>query len=639
MALGKNSAAGRILHNSFWYGLETLLETIVFLGTSIAVARYLGPEQLGYFTYINLFIVTVTRASGSGISGATRKYMSEYLAEDRPGMARAVYHLAFRYQLIGALVFTAFGIAGIVLFGEPGYRIMASILIISIIPGLLSWIPAAANSSFEDVAPNTISAFGYLVAYAVVIVLTLTLDWGLIGIASAQLLGRCIEVALRTRGLRRRLHALPLDRLEPEFIQRIRKFCVEALGIQLLMSVVWDRSEMLFLRHFASLTQIGFYSVSFGLTNNLLVVPRTFSAATGLTLMVESGRDPARVDGIVKSACRYLLLVVFPGASGSGRGHRARHPLRLRRALRRCAIPVLIIASLLAMPRAFQEIPETLLRAADRQKRMLRPAPRHRSRQPGARLDAHPPSWCSRRRHRQRLRSKPSASSYFGSKRAAPTPSTSPSSRPSDSSPPASSWPLVAYGDRARLAHSARPHRGHPHRGPRLLRARQALSRARLQRSRSASPRSGIDLPGPSCASPTRGPLAFVTRLPHDLRRRQERSYRLPRSAGVRTDLQPGLIHHLEVRRPNRTQLMQVLVVPVAMRRAAHVERRALIRQEHTVLLQTPSGSPCPPADTCSRRSPPASAAGSPAEAGPGSCRSTPDAAPATRTPSARSAA
>jgi len=52
----KENASKKILRNSFWYGLETVLEAVVFLGTSIAIARYLGPEKLGYFSYINFFV-------------------------------------------------------------------------------------------------------------------------------------------------------------------------------------------------------------------------------------------------------------------------------------------------------------------------------------------------------------------------------------------------------------------------------------------------------------------------------------------------------------------------------------------------------------------------------------------------------
>ena len=372
MAATANTAAGKILHNSFWYGLETVLETIVFLGTSIAVARYLGPEKLGEFTYINFFVATVTRTSGSGLSGATRKYMAEFLGLNRPGTARAVYHLAFKYQLLGSSLITALGLLSVFLFSAANYHWMSAILILSIIPGVMSWVPAQANQAFEDVYENTVSALGYIISYAVIIVLTLHYHWDLIGIASAQLIGRSIEVFMRTIPLHRRLRKIPLDELEQPIIDRIRQFCLQAVGIQLLMSVVWDRSELVFLRYTAkdALRQIAFYSVSFTLANNLLVIPRTFGSATGMTLMVESARDPKRIKTIIRTASRYLLLVVFPVHLGAAAI--AAQALGFVYGVKYIeAIPVVIIASILSIPRAFQEIAEVLLRAADRQKQIL----------------------------------------------------------------------------------------------------------------------------------------------------------------------------------------------------------------------------------------------------------------------------
>jgi len=370
MAETANTAAGKILHNSFWFGLETVLETIVFLGTSIAVARYLGPEKLGEFTYINFFVTTVTRTSGTGLAGATRKYMSEFLGQDRPGTARAVYHLAYRYQLLASILITALGLISVFFFSAANYHWMSAILILSIIPGVMSWVPAQANQAFEDVYENTLSALGYIISYALVIVLTLHYHWDLIGIASAQLIGRSIEVTMRTIPLHRRLRKIPLDTLEQGIIDRIRQFCLQAVGIQLLMSVVWDRSELVFLRYYSGLRQIAFYSVSFTLANNLLVIPRTFGGATGITLMVESARDPKRIKNIVKTASRFLLLVVFPVHLGAAAI--AAQALGFAYGTKYIeAIPVVIIASILSIPRAFQELAEVLLRAADRQKQIL----------------------------------------------------------------------------------------------------------------------------------------------------------------------------------------------------------------------------------------------------------------------------
>ena len=370
MADRANTAAGKILHNSFWFGLETVLETIVFLGTSIAVARYLGPEKLGEFTYINFFVTTVTRTSGTGLAGATRKYMSEFLGLGRPGTARAVYHLAYRYQLLASILITALGLISVFFFSAANYHWMSAILILSIIPGVMSWVPAQANQAFEDVYENTLSALGYIVTYAIIIVLTLHYHWDLIGIASAQLIGRSVEVIMRTIPLHMRLRKIPLDVLEQNIIDRIRQFCLQAVGIQLLMSVVWDRSELVFLRYMSGLRQIAFYSVSFTLANNLLVIPRTFGSATGITLMVESARDPKRIQSIIKTASRFLLLVVFPVHLGAAAI--AAQALGFAYGTKYVeAIPVVMIASILSIPRAFQELAEVLLRAADRQKQIL----------------------------------------------------------------------------------------------------------------------------------------------------------------------------------------------------------------------------------------------------------------------------
>jgi O-antigen/teichoic acid export membrane protein len=369
--MASKTAAGKILHNSFWYGLEAVLETVVFLGTSVAVARYLGPTKLGYFSYINFFVMIVNRTSGTGLASATRKYMSEFIGQDQPGIACAVYHFAYRYQLIGAVAVTALGLLGVAIFGDPSYRLMAAILILSIVPGVMSWVPAQANQAFEDTSKNSWSAFGYILSYAFIVFLSIHYRWDLIGIAAASLVGRSVEVVWRTIPLHAALRKIPISPLPEELRLRMRGFCIQAIGIQIITSIVWDRSEMVFLRVFSSLQQIAFYSISFGLANNLLLIPRIFGAATGITLMVESSRDPRRIGSIITNACRYLFLVVFPVHLGAAAITRQVISLSYGRQYQ-SAVPVLIVASILAIPRAFAEIPDILMRAFERQNELLR---------------------------------------------------------------------------------------------------------------------------------------------------------------------------------------------------------------------------------------------------------------------------
>ncbi len=370
MASERRSASSRILHNSLWYGLETVIEAVVFLTASVAVARYLGPQKLGYYSYINFFVSVVTRTSGDGLASATRKFMSEFLGTGDIGQARAVYDFAYRYQLVGSIAITGMGLLGVVFFGTPSYKLMASILVISIIPGIMSWVPAQANIAFEDASKNTLSAFGYLASYAVVITLTIIFRWDLIGVASAMFVGRTVEVVLRTRSLHSRLRALPLGALDRPTSKRIRDYCLQSIGIQLLTTIVWDRSEMIFLKMYSSLQQIAFYSISFSLANNLLSIPRTFAGAAGMTLMVESSRDRARANSIVRNTLRYTLFMVIPLHLGAlavtGRAIALAYGVKYIG-----AIPVMMIAAALSMPRASEELPGVLLRAADKQKQII----------------------------------------------------------------------------------------------------------------------------------------------------------------------------------------------------------------------------------------------------------------------------
>ncbi len=45
-----------IFRNSLWFGLESILDSVVSLALSIAVARVIGPVQLGYFIYLSFMV-------------------------------------------------------------------------------------------------------------------------------------------------------------------------------------------------------------------------------------------------------------------------------------------------------------------------------------------------------------------------------------------------------------------------------------------------------------------------------------------------------------------------------------------------------------------------------------------------------
>lgn len=365
------TTGGKIVRNSIWWGLETVLEMLVTLASSIAVARYLGPQKLGYYSSVMFPVQVISMAGGNGLAVATRKYMTEVLGQDRPGLAHAVYKFTYRYQAWGACALTTIGMLVVALAMPAGYKLMAAVIIASIIPGLLSWVPAQANLAFEDAAANARSAFGYIAAYVTIIALTIWLRWDLVGIAAALLVGRTVEVVLRTIPLRKRIAALPTEILPPELKRKIGRFCAQATAIQFLTSIVWDRSEIFFLTAFSGVVQVAFYSVSAGLVDRLLILPKTFSNAAGVSLMAESARDASRVAVIVRSSVRFLALIALPLHLGAAIV--TRQAITVAYGARYLpAVPVMIIATLLCAPRALQLLPDIMMRSADKQSDLIR---------------------------------------------------------------------------------------------------------------------------------------------------------------------------------------------------------------------------------------------------------------------------
>src|SRR4051794_40587007 len=157
------TTTAKIARNSFWYGLETFLELLTFVATSVAVARSLGPEKLGVYTSLSYPILLLNSLAGIGLPMATRKYMAEFLADGRPGLARSVYRFTFRLQVIVGVGLSAVLAIAVLLCVPPQQRLMGLLLAASALPSVLSCIAAQANMALEDTSRNAGTGIAYVI--------------------------------------------------------------------------------------------------------------------------------------------------------------------------------------------------------------------------------------------------------------------------------------------------------------------------------------------------------------------------------------------------------------------------------------------------------------------------------------------
>jgi O-antigen/teichoic acid export membrane protein len=346
-------------------GLEVLIALVGTLLTTIAIARVIGPTRLGYFNLV-LWLTSITCSVGSlGIPLTTFKYMAEFLGGGQKELARAVFFYNLWAQTVIASVLMSISMIAVYIMVDPEYRSCSVLLVLSMVPNMVAFVPSQANSAAEDAAPNTLGALAGTIVYVIAVAISLLLGWSLVGIAASVFLYRSVELAVKIVPVFRTMRAIPDVPLPADIRKRMFAFSGLSTGLMILQIVIWDRSDIIFLKLLQpDIRQLAFFSVCFSVADRLMRVPQTFANALSATQMAEFGRDKARLFKMTSQASLYVLLGALPMLIGvacvGGPLVRVMYgPQYL------AAIPVFILVALFSIPKAVLTPAQTLLYSAE----------------------------------------------------------------------------------------------------------------------------------------------------------------------------------------------------------------------------------------------------------------------------------
>ena len=358
--------------NSCWLGLESVGDALTSLSMAVVSPRALGPAKLGHFAYVAWLAGVTKTLGGLGIPAATLKYMAEYLGQGSPGIARGVFRVTMVAQTAIACFLVLAGLILVSLFTEPGYGLMSSLVVIAILPGMIAAVPSQANVAAEDFSVNTRgSLFGNAI-YVTVGILTLILHWDVAGVAASLLAMRVGEFLLRFIPALARVRGTPQIPLPAALRRRMFLFSRDGAMLLLLNILVWDRSEILFLKYLRpDIRELAFYATAFSITQTLLVLPAALAGPAGARLMVQYGRDAGQLPALLSTALRYLGLAALPLFFGTVALSAPGVALVFGPRFLPVA-PVLVVAVLLAIPRAFLPLFWQVLQATEDQRYLVR---------------------------------------------------------------------------------------------------------------------------------------------------------------------------------------------------------------------------------------------------------------------------
>jgi O-antigen/teichoic acid export membrane protein len=359
------SNAKVIGRNFIFLGLEVVITLVCTLLTTVFIARVIGPTRLGYFNLI-FWLTSITCSVGSlGIPLTTFKYMGEFLGGGRKELARAVFFYNLWAQTVIASVLTAIGMIAVFTIVNPEYRSCAVLLVLSMVPNMITFVPSQANSAAEDAALNTRGAFVGAMVYVVAVAASLLLGWNLIGIAAGVLLYRSAELGVKIIPVLKSMKTVPHVPLPAEIRKRMFSFSGLSTGLMILQIVIWDRSDIIFLKLLQpDIRQLAFFSVCFSVADRLMQMPQTFANALSATQMAEYGRDKDRLFRMTSKASTYVLLGALPILIGvaciGGPFVRVIYGSQYLP-----AIPVFIVVALFSIPKAILTPAQSLLYSAE----------------------------------------------------------------------------------------------------------------------------------------------------------------------------------------------------------------------------------------------------------------------------------
>jgi O-antigen/teichoic acid export membrane protein len=359
-----------IARNTAWYGLENVIGFVSSLITSIAIARTLGPSKMGYLIYVNWLVGIASTLGSVGIPATTRKYMAEYIGGGDRATARFIFFRTLTLQTILATVATLIAVAWVLHDSPSEFRLASLLLVISILPAMVNFVPAQANVAAEQLSANLPGSAWSTAVFFVTTVLTVVFHWGIVGVSSAMLSMRLADCLIRFFPTVRRILAWPSDNIQapPDLRPRMMRFASQSIMGLLLTIVVWDRSELFLLKHLSpDIRQLAFYSVAFNLSERLLIFPSVFASASGASIFAQYGRDRSRLPAMTAASVRYLALISIP-LHVIAVALAAPALLTLYGTKYAGALLVATVSPLLCLPKAFLGPIQSLFESTDRQK-------------------------------------------------------------------------------------------------------------------------------------------------------------------------------------------------------------------------------------------------------------------------------
>jgi O-antigen/teichoic acid export membrane protein len=310
---------------------------------SVVVARFLGPERYGVYSFVMWVLYAVGLLVNLGINTTITKYVSEYWGRSDFSTITSIFRKLFRFELVAGVVVTLllFLFAPLIAhwYHNPDLSLYLKVSASVLLPMGLMWVFNGLFCGLQRydliaiinliVSPLTVGIIllvlylggkiEWLVAVSAITNILLLISYIYLKRTRFDLLlsgGRrtCPERADARPSGRSRRTTDNGQKITPDLTSKLFKFSASVFVILILDAIVWERFGILFLSIFSASSEIAFYNVAFILSSRTMILLP--GALTGILLPAMSevyGRgNREELAKVHANATRYLAMLSLP---------------------------------------------------------------------------------------------------------------------------------------------------------------------------------------------------------------------------------------------------------------------------------------------------------------------------------------
>jgi O-antigen/teichoic acid export membrane protein len=288
-----------------------------FIGTAIAT-RLLGPEGTGVVAYATWCVIVAATIADLGLGLVLQRFIPNLRAEGKQDEAEGLIGATARLSVLATIV------GSLLLLGWlcwPGSSAMEApsqaprvVLIVLVLAWLITWRMADLYMAYLKGEQQFGEFAGLSVLSALIKLVVIVLGAWLFGVAgalAAYVAASLVPASLICRLLRKK------PSVGQELRRHVMRFALTGWSMGVIGSLVWGRSEIVFLEHYAGISAVGVFAAAVTLTDMVMQLPPLILSALLPYFSEQHGLGAhEQIHRLYRVMTGILALLVVPSSIG-----------------------------------------------------------------------------------------------------------------------------------------------------------------------------------------------------------------------------------------------------------------------------------------------------------------------------------